>query len=92
MAFPHPQSSNYYHRDGDESNNGGVVRDFFERTINITDDRNGKDDMNPAKDRALGGFFHDVALYDCVIVRETTIGVWRASCSGLRIAFTCRVG
>ncbi len=34
---------------------GGVVWDFFKRTINVTEYRNGKDKVNPAKHRTGGG-------------------------------------
>jgi hypothetical protein len=51
MAFPHPKSRkrNYWNRD--IPNNGSVVWKFLKRTINITDYRNGEDEVNPAKDR-----------------------------------------
>ena len=60
MAFPHPQSGKDNYRDRDEPNDGRVVRKFFKRTVNISDYRNGKDDVNPAKDRTFGGFIHDL--------------------------------
>jgi len=37
----------------------GVLWNFFKRTINITEYRNAEDDVNPAKNRTFGGFFHD---------------------------------
>src|SRR5438552_2694156 len=36
-------------------NNRGVVWKFYKRTINITEYRNGKDEVNPAKNRTFGG-------------------------------------
>ena len=53
MAFPHPKSRKGNDRNGHIPNNGGVVRKFFKRTINVTDYRNPEDDVNPAKDRTL---------------------------------------
>src|SRR6266852_2296674 len=59
MAFPHPKSRKDNYRNEDKPNSGGVVGNFFKRTINITEYRNAKDDVNPAKNRQLGGIFHD---------------------------------
>jgi hypothetical protein len=42
-------------RNGDKPNHGGVVWKFCKRTINITDYRNAKDEVNPAKNRTFGG-------------------------------------
>jgi hypothetical protein len=63
MAFPHPKSSKNKYRNGDKPNHGGVVWKFFKRTINITDYRNAKDDVNPAKNRTFGGIIHDWCLF-----------------------------
>jgi len=59
MAFPHPKSCkrNYWNRD--ISNNWSAVGKFLKRTINITDYRNGEDEVNPSKDGTFDGFFHD---------------------------------
>ena len=59
MAFPHPKSRKDKHRNGDKPNNGSVVWKFCKRTINITDYRNAKDDVNRTKNRTFGGIFHD---------------------------------
>jgi hypothetical protein len=58
MAFPHPQSRNNHDRKENTSSCGCVVWKFFKRTINITEYRNGHDDVNPAKNRTYGGIFH----------------------------------
>jgi hypothetical protein len=58
MAFPHPKSRKDNCRKEDKPNSGGVIRNFFERTINVTDYRNPKDDVNPAKNRTFGGIIH----------------------------------
>jgi hypothetical protein len=59
MAFPHPKTRerNYWKRD--ISNDGSVVWKFLKRTINITDYRNGKDKVNPAKYGTFRGIIHD---------------------------------
>ena len=38
---------------------GGVVWKFFKRTIDITDYRNAKDDVNRARNDTFGGIIHD---------------------------------
>src|SRR6266852_9448888 len=58
MAFPHPQSRKDHYRKENIPSCGGIVRKFFKRTINVTEYRNTKDDVNPAKNRAFGGIFH----------------------------------
>src|SRR6266576_5706370 len=55
MVFPHPQSRKDHYRKKDIPSWGGVVWKFFKRAINVTEYRNGKDDVNPAKNRTLGG-------------------------------------
>ena len=59
MAFPHPKPRKDNYRNGDKPNNGRVVWKFFKRAIDITDYRDAKDDVNPAKNRTFGGIFHD---------------------------------
>jgi len=58
MAFPHPQSRKRDYGKGDKPNNGGVVWKFFKGTINVTDYRNGEDEVNPANNRTFGGISH----------------------------------
>jgi hypothetical protein len=59
MAFPHPQSRKDHYRKEDEPSCGGVVGKSFKRTIDVTEYRNAKDDVDPAKNRTFGGIFHD---------------------------------
>jgi hypothetical protein len=59
MAFPHPKSRKEHDRKEDKPDSGGVIWNFFKRTINITEYRNAKDDVNPANSRTFGGIFHD---------------------------------
>src|SRR6266481_3912607 len=61
MAFPHPQSRKHKYRNKHKPGSGGVVWNLVKRTINITGYRNGKDDVNPAKNRTFGSFFHDLS-------------------------------
>ena len=58
MAFPHPEPRKDKYRNEDIPNSGGVVWNFFKRTINIAEYRNGKDHVNPVKNRTLGGVTH----------------------------------
>jgi hypothetical protein len=58
MAFPHPQSRKDHDWKEDKPSCGGVVWNFFKRTINIAEDRNGKDDVNPANNRTFSGILH----------------------------------
>src|ERR1044071_6848092 len=53
MALPHPKSRKDNYGNGHIPNNGGVVRKFLKGTINVTDYRNPKDNVNPAKDRTF---------------------------------------
>src|SRR6266849_10181722 len=55
MAFPHPQSRKDHYRKEDKPSCGGIVWKFLKRTINIAEYRNGKDEVNPAKNRGLEG-------------------------------------
>src|SRR5258706_13906923 len=59
MAFPHPKSRKDKYRHENKPSSGGVVWNLFKRTINITEYRNGKDDVDPAKNRTFGGCLHD---------------------------------
>lgn len=59
MAFPHPKSRKDNYRNSDIPNHGGIVWKFFKRTINITDYRNAKEDVNPAKNGTFGGIIHN---------------------------------
>jgi hypothetical protein len=59
MALPHPQSRKDEYRNEDKPNRWGVVWDFFKRTINITEYRNAKDDVNPTKNGTFGALVHD---------------------------------
>ena len=59
MALPHPQSRKNHYRKEDKPNSRGVIWNLFKRTINVADYRNGKDDVDPAKNRAFGGLIHD---------------------------------
>src|SRR4029453_9840618 len=59
MTFPHPEPRQEHDGEEDESRRGCIVRKDLERTIDVTDDWNGTDDVNPADDQACGGVVHD---------------------------------
>jgi hypothetical protein len=67
MAFPHPQSRKDHYRKEDKPGCGGIVGEFFKRTINITEYRNTQDDVNPAKNPAFGTLVHDWFLHGIAI-------------------------
>src|ERR1700733_7213751 len=52
MAFPHPKSRDDNYRNEDLPNSRGVLGDFLERTIDISEDREAESDVNPAKDQS----------------------------------------
>ena len=59
MPFPHPKSRSDKHREEDISDRGGVIWNLFERTINVADYRDAKDQVNTANDHAFfGGSIH----------------------------------
>jgi hypothetical protein len=60
MAFPHPKSRQGKYRKKDKSNERCVVWDLVERTINIPDYGNAKDEMNPAKNPTFDASVCDV--------------------------------
>jgi hypothetical protein len=60
MGFPHPKPRKEKYRKEDIPNSGGVVGNFLKRTVNITNDRDAKDDVNPAKNRSFCTWAHDV--------------------------------
>jgi hypothetical protein len=59
MAFPHPKSRKEHDRKEDKPSSGGVVWNVFERTIDISEDRNAADEVNRANNRTFGAIFHD---------------------------------
>jgi hypothetical protein len=58
MAFPHPQPGNDHSSKEDVPSWESIVWKLFKRTVNITEYRNGKDDVNPANNRTLDLCFH----------------------------------
>src|SRR5882724_169414 len=63
MAFPHPQSRKDHYRKEDKPSCGGIVWKLFKRTINVTEYRNAKDDVNQAKNPTFGALVHDWLLH-----------------------------
>src|SRR5688572_12074046 len=58
VTLPHPQSRQNHHRKEDKPDEVSEIRERLERTVDVADDGDGKDDVNPANDRALSGFPH----------------------------------
>jgi hypothetical protein len=53
MAFPHPKSRKDNYRKEEKPNSGGALLNFRRLTINVTEYRIAKDDVNPATNRML---------------------------------------
>src|SRR5947208_11206098 len=62
MAFPHPKSRKDHYRNEYIPRRESVLRNVLKRTIDIANYRNGKDDVNPAKNRTLHALAHDSPL------------------------------
>ncbi len=58
MGGPHPKSGQSDGRNSNEAHNGGIVRKLIKRTIDIANDRNAEDEVNPARNRAFSGLSH----------------------------------
>lgn len=58
MAFPHPKARNHNYGQEDKPRSRGVLRKLFKGTVNITNNRNPKDDVDTAKDGTLGVVIH----------------------------------
>src|SRR5579872_856900 len=59
VAFPHPKARKDKYRNEDKPGSGRVVWNLVKRTVNITSYRDGKNNVNPAKNRPFGCFLHD---------------------------------
>lgn len=81
MAFPHPKPREDHDRNEEKPSRVGVLWNFVKRTVNISDDRNAKDNVNPAKNRTLGGIRdHGTPLFEEF-----------AASMGLPNAFPCHI-
>jgi len=58
MAFPHPQPGKDHERKKDKPSRRRITRKFVERTVNVAEYWNGKDEVNPAKNGTLAGNIH----------------------------------
>lgn len=63
MTFPHPQSGGEKDRNEDVLKHVAVRLSLRGRTIYEPNERKAREDVNPAKDGALGGLGHDAVLY-----------------------------
>lgn len=52
MAFPHPQPGKDHDWNEDISRWHGVLRNFVKGAIDVAEDRNAEDQMDPSKDGA----------------------------------------
>ena len=59
MALPHPQSRKDHYRNEEKPSWRGVTGNFVKRTVDVAEDRNGKDEVNPANNRTFGGVLHN---------------------------------
>src|SRR5579862_8205616 len=59
MAFPHPQSRQQHDGKKHKARDRSIVRKDMKRAVNIAEDRNGEDDMDPEHDHSLGCVLHD---------------------------------
>src|SRR6185369_10023658 len=58
VAFPHPQSGEDHGRNYDVADARRVQRNLVEWAVDVADDRDRQDKVDPANDRAFGGFGH----------------------------------
>ena len=79
MTFPHPQPRQDEYGQEDIPSRGSVIGDFFKWTINITDDRNAKDNMNPAKNRTFSALVHNFEVSELVSARVDIVNARRVS-------------
>jgi hypothetical protein len=73
MAFPHPKSRNDHHRKEDKPNSWGILRNFFKRTLDITEYWSAKYDVNPAKNRPFDALVHGAVLYDFAMMSDEIV-------------------
>src|SRR5262249_37835020 len=58
VALPHPQSCKHHDRKEDEPRRPRIVGKLFKWAVDITDDRNSEDDVNPAKNHSCCALIH----------------------------------
>src|SRR5579884_1980674 len=61
VTLPHPQSRKDHDRNENKPCREGIAWNFVERAINIAQYREGKDDVNPAKDPTCDAPAHHIA-------------------------------
>jgi hypothetical protein len=82
MSFPHPKSREEEYRKEDKSNSGSVLWNLLKRTIDIADDRNAEDDVNPAKNRTFDALVHSIVSFDLMMnddIAAANGGPWMAA-------------
>src|SRR5277367_721182 len=75
MPFPHPQSRKNHDRNEDKPGLEGVAWQFVKGTVNITEYRDGKNDVNPAKNRSCDDSTRDVSYIGCCR-HDVTPQIW----------------
>src|SRR5947209_7744837 len=83
MAFPHPQSRKDHYRSEDIPSSGRVVWNLVKRTIDVADDRNGKDDMNPAKNPTFGDLAHRSPRFTILCRLRWPVGCFNTELLGI---------
>lgn len=49
VSLPHPEAGDHQERHENEPRGEGIVRDVLERTVNISDDGNREDEVDPPR-------------------------------------------
>ena len=75
MALPHPEPRQHHDGKKDEPRRGRVVGEDLKGAVDIADDRNGADQMNPAEDHAQGCLSHgdSYSVYSKATLRRAGI-------------------
>jgi hypothetical protein len=80
MALPHPQSRKDKNRNEDKPSGGGVIWNFFKRTVNIPEYRNAKDKVNRTNNRTCRDLNHHLipfrSEFAASIFQPSTLEFW----------------
>ena len=72
MPLPHPKSRDDEQRKKHKPGRRRVVWNLIKRPVNVPDNRNAKDDVNPPKDCALGAVVHGPVAMTFLIVAKVS--------------------
>src|SRR5260221_11785144 len=70
VALPHPQPRQQHDGKEHESGRASIIRKHLERAIDVADDGDRADDVNPADDRTQGGIFHEWWFRLSILTRD----------------------